>query len=53
MFLVAGDKEGNWDAWYDQSIPVAEERYRRHQAECMTQTQSAPQAPPGKVKRRR
>jgi hypothetical protein len=30
VFLVAGDKEGNWKSWYDEAIPLAEERYKRH-----------------------
>jgi hypothetical protein len=25
--LVAGDKAGQWDAWYRTAIPLAEERY--------------------------
>lgn len=27
VLLVAGDKAGQWDTWYDENIPVAEERY--------------------------
>ncbi|MFE6923204.1 addiction module toxin RelE [Nocardia sp. NPDC057663] len=27
VLLVAGDKSGNWKAWYRQAIPVAEYRY--------------------------
>jgi hypothetical protein len=27
VLLVAGDKAGNWTAWYRHAIPVAEERY--------------------------
>lgn len=27
VLLVAGDKAGNWDTWYQKSIPLAEERY--------------------------
>lgn len=27
ILLLGGDKEGNWKGWYDQNIPVAEERY--------------------------
>lgn len=25
--LVAGDKAGQWDSWYRQAIPLAEQRY--------------------------
>ncbi len=27
ILLLGGDKKGNWKSWYDQNIPVAEERY--------------------------
>jgi hypothetical protein len=27
VLLVAGDKAGQWTAWYRQAIPLAEERY--------------------------
>jgi hypothetical protein len=27
VLLVAGDKSGPWKAWYEESIPIAEERY--------------------------
>jgi hypothetical protein len=27
VLLVAGDKAGNWRAWYDTKIPIAEYRY--------------------------
>jgi hypothetical protein len=27
VLLVAGDKAGNWKAWYDTKIPNAEHRY--------------------------
>jgi|SRR3954447_18956690 hypothetical protein len=30
IVLVAGDKAGNWDRWYKQNIPVAEDRYSEH-----------------------
>ncbi len=33
IFLVAGDKAGNWDGWYREMIPVADERYAEHLAE--------------------
>jgi hypothetical protein len=28
--MGAGDKAGNWDRWYKQNIPVAEDRYAEH-----------------------
>lgn len=27
ILLVAGDKAGRWQEWYDEAIPVAEQRY--------------------------
>ena len=30
IFLVAGDKAGNWDGWYREAIPLADDRFRRH-----------------------
>jgi len=29
VLLVAGDKTGNWQGWYDTNIPVADSRYQR------------------------
>jgi hypothetical protein len=33
VFLVAGDKAGNWQGWYREMIPVADDRFARHLAE--------------------
>ncbi|MFF5987732.1 type II toxin-antitoxin system RelE/ParE family toxin [Prauserella flavalba] len=30
ILLVAGDKQGQWKQWYDDAIPLAERRYRKH-----------------------
>jgi Phage derived protein Gp49-like (DUF891) len=30
IFLVAGDKNGNWDRWYQQAVPLAGERFTEH-----------------------
>ncbi|MFG2038581.1 type II toxin-antitoxin system RelE/ParE family toxin [Dactylosporangium sp. NPDC048998] len=27
ILLVAGDKAGQWNAWYQEAIPLAEQRY--------------------------
>lgn len=27
ILLTAGDKSGKWKAWYEENIPLAEERY--------------------------
>ncbi|GAA1007693.1 hypothetical protein Aple_071610 [Acrocarpospora pleiomorpha] len=33
IFLVAGDKAGQWSRWYDEAIPLAEARYSDYRAE--------------------
>ncbi|MEU6535300.1 type II toxin-antitoxin system RelE/ParE family toxin [Streptomyces sp. NPDC047000] len=33
VLLVAGDKAGAWQGWYDANIPLAEKRYQGHLAE--------------------
>jgi hypothetical protein len=33
IFLVAGDKFGNWDGWYRKAVPQADERFAQHLAE--------------------
>lgn len=30
ILLVAGDKSGRWNAWYEEAIPLAEQRYERY-----------------------
>lgn len=30
ILLVAGDKSGTWNRWYDTAIPLAEERYKAY-----------------------
>jgi hypothetical protein len=30
---VAGDKAGNWDAWYRKVVPLADDRFAQHLAE--------------------
>ena len=29
VLLVAGDKSGRWRGWYEENIPLAEQRYQR------------------------
>ncbi|MBO0870461.1 MAG: type II toxin-antitoxin system RelE/ParE family toxin [Micromonosporaceae bacterium] len=33
IFLVGGDKSGQWNAWYQKAIPLADERYEEHLTE--------------------
>jgi hypothetical protein len=30
ILLVAGDKAGRWNEWYQEAIPLAEQRYERY-----------------------
>jgi hypothetical protein len=30
VFLVAGDKSGQWQSWYRAAIPLADERFQEH-----------------------
>jgi len=30
ILLVAGDKSGSWNGWYDKNIPIAGARYEAH-----------------------
>ena len=32
ILLVGGDKSDNWAGWYDANIPIADERFKKHQA---------------------
>jgi len=32
IFLVAGDKAGNWEGWYRVAIPLADKRFAQHLA---------------------
>jgi hypothetical protein len=38
VFLVAGDKSGNWRGWYEKAIPLADDRFDAHLAELETRT---------------
>ncbi len=33
ILLVAGDKAGQWNAWYAEAVPLAEQRYKTYLAE--------------------
>lgn len=30
VLLVAGNKAGSWNRWYDENIPIADARYKAH-----------------------
>ena len=36
ILLVGGDKSGNWRRWYEQNIPLADQRFDEHQAAITT-----------------
>lgn len=37
IFLVADDKAGNWDGWYREAIPLADERFTQHLTELVAE----------------
>ncbi|MEU5965542.1 type II toxin-antitoxin system RelE/ParE family toxin [Micromonospora parva] len=30
VFLVAGDKSGQWQTWYKTAVPLADDRFQEH-----------------------
>ncbi|MEU8217522.1 type II toxin-antitoxin system RelE/ParE family toxin [Micromonospora taraxaci] len=30
VFLVAGDKSGQWQSWYQKAVPLADDRFQEH-----------------------
>ncbi|GAA3738675.1 hypothetical protein GCM10022379_05250 [Micromonospora maritima] len=30
VFLVVGDKSGQWQSWYRNAVPLADERFQEH-----------------------
>lgn len=48
LLLVAGDKSGQWDAWYREHIPVADRRFDERLAEIEA---TKPQKKTGRRKR--
>ncbi|MFC4105006.1 hypothetical protein [Micromonospora zhanjiangensis] len=30
IFLVAGDKAGQWNSWYQTAVPLADSRFEEH-----------------------
>ncbi|MGW3786855.1 hypothetical protein ACWD5Z_19880 [Micromonospora chokoriensis] len=30
VFLVAGDKSGQWQSWYQKVVPLADDRFQEH-----------------------
>ena len=32
ILLVGGDKSANWSGWYAANIPIADDRFEKHQA---------------------
>jgi hypothetical protein len=39
ILLVAGDKSGQWKAWYQAAIPLADDRYEQHLLELKGEQQ--------------
>jgi hypothetical protein len=40
VFLVAGDKSGRWQTWYQSAIPLADARFAEHLAVLKAEEQS-------------
>jgi hypothetical protein len=40
VFLVAGDKSGRWQTWYQWAIPLADARFAEHLAVLKAEEQS-------------
>ncbi|MEU6171008.1 type II toxin-antitoxin system RelE/ParE family toxin [Streptantibioticus parmotrematis] len=36
LILVAGDKNGAWASWYDQQVPIADDRFDEHLEDLST-----------------
>jgi hypothetical protein len=57
IFLVAGDKHGQWQRWYKENIPIADDRYDEHLAKLKQQDEQAAKTtnktPPPKGRRKR
>lgn len=53
ILLVGGDKHDNWSAWYDQNIPVADDRFDEHQARIEPKTSRTSRTKGSKGRKRR
>jgi len=40
VFLVAGDKSGQWKSWYATAIAIADERFAEHMADLKEEERS-------------
>ncbi len=41
ILLVGGDKSDDWRGWYDNNIPIADDRFEAHQAKLAEQAKPA------------
>ena len=32
ILLLGGDKSGDWSGWYEKNVPIADDRFKEHQA---------------------
>ncbi|HEX7740553.1 MAG TPA: type II toxin-antitoxin system RelE/ParE family toxin, partial [Marmoricola sp.] len=46
ILLVAGDKHGQWQRWYKDNIPIADDRYDKHLTELKKQDEEAARKAP-------
>lgn len=53
ILLVAGDKHGQWQRWYKENIPIADDRYDEHLAKLKKQDEEAARKAPAPKGRRK
>ena len=53
ILLVAGDKHGQWQRWYKDNIPIADDRYDKHLTELKKQDEEAARKAPAPKGRRK
>jgi hypothetical protein len=44
ILLLGGNKEGQWDRWYDEHVPEADELFDRHVAKIRETVQEVSNA---------
>ena len=52
ILLLGGDKSDDWKGWYRDNIPIADERFEKHQA-ALDKRRAKKAAKPGKASRKR
>ncbi len=42
ILLLGGDKSDDWDGWYKENIPIADDRFAEHQEKIDKQRSAKP-----------